>query len=78
MRTALASVPAGMPVIFCGHGAVGTLLKCRIGNRRISREEDQSRIGALGGGNGFLFDLAARQLLTDWTPMEEIEADWFA
>ncbi|MNL46988.1 hypothetical protein D3C87_1697520 [compost metagenome] len=67
-----------MPVIFCGHGAVGTLLKCRIGNRRISREEDQGRIGAPGGGNGFLFDLAARQLLTDWTPMEEIGADWLA
>ncbi|QYO76861.1 histidine phosphatase family protein [Devosia salina] len=78
VRTALASVPAGMPVIFCGHGAVGTLLKCRIGNRRISREEDQGRIGAPGGGNGFLFDLAARQLLTDWTPMEEIGADWLA
>jgi broad specificity phosphatase PhoE len=78
VRTALASVPADVPVIFCGHGAVGTLLKCRIGNRRISREEDQSRIGALGGGNGFLFDLAAKQLLTDWTPMEEIGGDWFA
>ncbi|WP_425290646.1 histidine phosphatase family protein [Devosia lucknowensis] len=78
VRTALASVPADMPVIFCGHGAVGTLLKCRIGNRRISREEDQGRIGGPGGGNGFLFDLSARQLLTDWTPMEEIGPDWFA
>lgn len=78
VRTALASVPPGNPVIFCGHGAVGTLLKCRVGNRRISREEDQSRIGAHGGGNGFLFDLAAKQLLTDWTPMEEISRDWLA
>lgn len=78
VRTALASVPEDMPVIFCGHGAVGTLLKCRIGNRRISREEDQGRIGVPGGGNGFLFDLAARQLLTDWTPMEEIGPDWLA
>ena len=76
VRTALASVPAGSAVVFCGHGAVGTLLKCRIGNRRISREEDQGRIGAQGGGNGFLFDLAAKQLLTDWTPMEEIGRDW--
>ena len=76
IRTACAAVPPGMPVIFCGHGAVGTLLKCRIGNRRISREEDQGRIGVPGGGNGFLFDLAARQLLTDWTPMEEIGHDW--
>ena len=78
VRTALASVPPGVPAILCGHGAVGTLLKCRIGNRRISREEDQSRIGVTGGGNGFLFDLAAKQLLTDWTPMEEIGPDWFA
>lgn len=77
IRTALASVPPATPVIFCGHGAVGTLLKCRVGNRRISRDEDQSRMAAPGGGNGFLFDLMARQLLTDWTPMEEIGRDWF-
>lgn len=76
IRTALAAVPAGVPAIFCGHGAVGTLLKCRIGGRRISRDEDQSRIGVLGGGNGFIFDLAAKQLLTDWTPMEELAAGW--
>lgn len=76
IRTALVSVPAGMPVIFCGHGAVGTLLKCRIGGHRISRDEDQSRIGVLGGGNGFVFDLSARQLLSDWTPMEEIAPGW--
>jgi broad specificity phosphatase PhoE len=76
IRTALASVPEGVPAIICGHGAVGTLLKCRIGNRRISRDEDQSRIGVSGGGNGFVFDLAARQLLTDWTPMEEIAPGW--
>jgi broad specificity phosphatase PhoE len=78
IRTASASVPSDTPAIFCGHGAVGTLLKCRIGNRRISREEDQGHIGAPGGGNGFVFDLAAKQLLTDWTPMEEIAADWYA
>lgn len=76
VRTALASVPIGMVPIFCGHGAVGTLLKCRVGNRRISREDDQGHIGAPGGGNGFLFDLASKQLLTDWTPMEEIGPDW--
>lgn len=76
VRTALASVPEGVPAIFCGHGAVGTLLKCRIGNRRISRAEDQSRIGVSGGGNGFVFELGARQLLTDWTPMEEIAPGW--
>lgn len=78
IRTACASVPANGVAVFCGHGAVGTLLKCRLGNRRISREEDQGHIGAPGGGNGFVFDLAAKQLLTDWTPMEEVTPDWFA
>lgn len=78
IRTACASVPPDCVAIFCGHGAVGTLLKCRIGNRRISREEDQGHIGAPGGGNGFVFDLAAKQLLTDWIPMEDIAPDWFA
>jgi broad specificity phosphatase PhoE len=78
VRTALASVPADGFAIFCGHGAVGTLLKCHIGHRRISREEDQGRIGDKGGGNAFLFDVHAEQLLTDWCPMEEVGADWFA
>ncbi|ODT49398.1 histidine phosphatase family protein [Devosia sp. 63-57] len=76
--TALASVPPGTPAIFCGHGAVGTLLKCHYGHRRISREEDQSRIGVAGGGNGFVFDRRTGQLLSDWTPMEEIVLNWFA
>jgi broad specificity phosphatase PhoE len=77
VRTALESVPEGTWAIFCGHGAVGTLLKCHVGGRRISREEDQGRIGAQGGGNAFLFDLGARQLLTDWCPIEEVGPDWF-
>ncbi|NGP16746.1 histidine phosphatase family protein [Devosia aurantiaca] len=77
VTTAMASVPANTFAIFCGHGAVGTLLKCHLGQRRISREEDQRRIGAPGGGNAFLFDLEARQLLTDWHPMEEIDRGWF-
>jgi len=78
VTTALASVPSDAHVIFCGHGAVGTLLKCHVGRRAISRDEDQSRIGVLGGGNGFAFDLGAGQLLTDWTPMEAIGPDWLA
>ncbi len=77
VRTALDCVPPGVQAIFCGHGAVGTLLKCHVGRRRISREEDQGRIGAQGGGNAFLFDLHAGQLLTDWCPMEEVGSDWF-
>lgn len=76
VTTALDSLPGDMPVIFCGHGAVGTLLKCHLGGRAISRAEDQSRIGVTGGGNGFLFEVESRRLLTDWMPMEAIAAGW--
>lgn len=76
VKTALASVPADSPAIFCGHGAVGTLLKCHLGGRAISRDEDQGRRGASGGGNGFLFDFAQGQLLSDWIAMEDIAPDW--
>ncbi len=78
VRMALGSVPGDAQVIFCGHGAVGTLLKCHVAGRRIDRSEDQSRKGDPGGGNGFMFDLGAGRLLSDWTPMEAIGADWFA
>ncbi|ODT80713.1 MAG: hypothetical protein ABS76_14665 [Pelagibacterium sp. SCN 64-44] len=77
VRTALAAVPRGAQVIFCGHGAVGTLLKCHIGGRRISRDEDQRRMAHPGGGNGFFFDFAAGRLLSDWTAMEEIGPEHF-
>ncbi len=78
VRTALASIPADALVVFCGHGAVGTLLKCHLGGRPICRAEDQSRWGHIGGGNGFLFETATGQLLREWTPMEEIGPDWLA
>lgn len=78
VRMALASIPDDACAIFCGHGAVGTLLKCHIGGRAISREEDQSRWADRGGGNGFIFDMAAGTLLSEWTAMEEIGPDWFA
>ncbi|MBF0677337.1 MAG: histidine phosphatase family protein [Devosia sp.] len=74
---ALQSVPPDTPAIFCGHGAVGTLLKCHLGGLPISREEDQSRRGAQGGGNGFVFDMKTLALLTDWVPMEDILLDWW-
>ncbi|WIY52857.1 histidine phosphatase family protein [Devosia sp. YIM 151766] len=77
VTTALNSVPSDAQVIFCGHGAVGTLLKCHVAGRVISRDEDQSRWADKGGGNGFLFDLAAEKLLSEWVPMEEIGPDWF-
>ncbi len=60
------------PVIFAGHGAVGTLLKCRLGGRAISRNEDQRRIGDPGGGNVLVIRLFDRALLTDWIAMEAL------
>ncbi len=56
-----------VPLLFVGHGAVGTLLKCRLGGRAIARGEDQPP----GGGNLFAFDLVGRRLLCDWTSVEE-------
>lgn len=56
------------PLLFAGHGAVGTLLKCHLDNRAIARREDQ----ASGGGNLFAFRLADRKLLLDWLPMERL------
>ena len=76
VTTALASVPSGTPAVFCGHGAVGTLLKCHVGRRKISRNEDQGRTGGTGGGNCFVFDLAGRKLLCEWTRMEELAPGW--
>lgn len=74
---ALECIAEGMPVIFCGHGGVGTLLKCHLAERPISRSEDQGNFGHRGGGNAFLFDMARRELLKDWTPMEHVGPDWF-
>lgn len=65
--------PADRPILLAGHGAVGTLLKCRLGKRAISRAEDQPH----GGGNVFAFRLADRSLICDWTPMEDFYGiDW--
>jgi broad specificity phosphatase PhoE len=73
-EAALAFHDATRPLAFAGHGAVGTLLKCAIDRRAISRDEDQRRIGNPGGGNVLVIRLADRALLTDWVPMEELPA----
>ncbi|MGV8832731.1 MAG: histidine phosphatase family protein [Devosia sp.] len=78
VRTALASVPHDTPAVFCGHGAVGTLLKCHIAGRPIARSEDQSRHGHKGGGNCFAFDLAPAKLSRDWIAMEDFAPGWFS
>ncbi len=64
------------PVLFTGHGAVGTLLKCHLGQRAISRSEDQRRIADPGGGNVFVVRLRDRKLLSDWMPMEALPEDF--
>jgi len=68
----LADHDTNQPIIFTGHGAVGTLLKCHIGNRAIARSEDQRVMGDPGGGNAFVIRLADRALLTDWIAMEAL------
>ena len=76
VRRALESVPADRPAVFCGHGAVGTLLKCFVGGRMIARSEDQRRMADPGGGNCFVFDLDAMRLHGDWMAMEALAPDW--
>jgi broad specificity phosphatase PhoE len=56
-----------VPTLFVGHGAVGTLLKCALAGRAISRQEDQPT----GGGNRFAFSLDPDALSYDWLPLEE-------
>lgn len=63
----LATHAPDRPILFAGHGAAGTLLKCRLAGRAIARSEDQPH----GGGNVFAFRLADRSLMCDWTPMED-------
>lgn len=67
---ALAAHDPSVPVLFVGHGGVGTLLKCAIAGRPIDRREDQ---GPGGGGMLFGFDLVKRRLLCDWTPIESFK-----
>lgn len=67
VRAALAAPAGAGPVLLVGHGAVGTLLKCRIAGQEIDRRHDQPA----GGGNLFAFDVAAERVLCDWTAMEQ-------
>lgn len=76
VSAALDNLPPGSKAVFCGHGAVGTLLKCFVAGRKISRREDQDRGGGAGGGNCFVFDLDARRLHCEWTRMEDFAPGW--
>lgn len=71
VEAAIAASAANGPLVFTGHGGVGTLLKCHIAGRKIARAEDQREIAHPGGGNLFAFDLAAGRLLCDWTALED-------
>jgi len=75
-EAALLGHDSDVPVMFTGHGAVGTLLKCHLGGRRIARSEDQRRIGDPGGGNVFVVRLNDRKLLSDWMAMETMPEDF--
>jgi broad specificity phosphatase PhoE len=75
---ALTEVANDRPVVFCGHGAVGTLLKCHVDGRAIARSEDQSRHGHKGGGNCFAFDINPARLAAEWVAMEDFAPGWFS
>lgn len=57
------------PILFAGHGGVGTLLKCHLERAPISRQKDQPA----GGGNIYAFSLGDGKLLSGWTPIEQFE-----
>ncbi len=59
-----ASTPG--PILFTGHGAVGTLLHQALSGHPISRTGDQPP----GGGNLYAIDLATMRPLSSWTPLE--------
>jgi broad specificity phosphatase PhoE len=59
---------ANRPIAFSGHGGVGTLLYCHLAGEPIRRLRDQPA----GGGNVHAFDLATRQPVFHWTPLEQV------
>lgn len=56
--------------LIVSHGAVGTLLKCHLKGRAITRDEDQP-----AQGHVFCFDAATRRVVHDWRPLEDVAAD---
>jgi len=69
----LAATAPEQNVVFCGHGCVGTLLKCALGQRPIALAEDQRRMAAPGGGNVIVFSRDMR-LISDWQAMEDFSS----
>ena len=58
---------SGCEVVFCGHGAVGTLLYCALSGLGISRKWDQTL-----GGSWFSFDTHALKPEAHWRAMEDL------
>jgi len=54
IKTAISEIQKQVPVLFTGHGGVGTLLICHLLSIPISRDHDQN-----GGGHFILFPKAA-------------------
>lgn len=69
IRHALTGITAAEPVLFSGHGGVGTLLKCHLMGVTIDRKHDQTG----GGGCWYRFgkqDLTRQNASTlDWTAL---------
>jgi broad specificity phosphatase PhoE len=63
----LAAYPLG-PVLFVGHGAVGTLLFCHLSDQPISRIHDQLS----GGGCWFGFQTISSAPHGAWRPLETL------
>lgn len=58
-------------ILFVGHGAVGTLLFCKLSDVPISRQFDQ---GPGGGGCFFEFNAIDCRPISCWRPMEALGA----
>ena len=73
VRGALARLDPTDPVVFVGHGGVGTLLKCAIRCDPIDRRFDQvSEGGDAGGGNVHAFETDLSRSCFGWTKMEAL------
>lgn len=64
---AVIAAHSDVPLILTGHGGVGTLLYCALAGVAIDRRWDQP-----AAGSWFAIDLATRQVLNHWQPIETL------
>lgn len=69
VEAVLADHDPNAPLLLVGHGAVGTLLYCRLAGVAIDRRFDQRQ-----GGSVIAIDQATRRPRHGWTPMEAMAA----